>query len=1035
MSGGGLRSRGSDGARRFGTSTHGDRTGSIVPRRAGVLAAAMLIAAAGLTALQLTASPAGADTSAVASLDLCAAPAPGQMRCLGMRRTDVSQPAALAGQPSVATPAATPAGYSPADLTSAYQLNTSLGSGQTVAVVDAYDNPSAEADLAVYRAQYGLPACTTANGCFRKVNQAGASSPLPAANSGWAAEIALDVDMVSAVCPQCNILLVEAASAYTNDLGTAVDTAVALGAKFVSNSYGGGDSAGQAAHFDHPGVVITASTGDNGYGVSFPASAPTVTAVGGTRLVRSASTRGWTETAWTGAGSGCSSVFGKPAIQTLVSTGCANRAVADVSAVADPGTGVAVYHAGGWGVYGGTSASAPIVAAVYALAGTPGASDYPNSYPYQHSDSLNDVTTGSNGSCGGTALCTAKAGWDGPTGLGTPAGPAAFSASGVVGPPTRLGATLTVGSPVVPGLSTTASVTPIVPPRDEVTSISWKAGRTDCTFSAPTAADTTVSCPATATGSTTVTATVTDTLGTTKVVTMPLVFNTTGAKRNLAVSFGIAGQSGSPQSACVSASTPLRATVVDALTGGPVRGVSVGFSRQSGTALPVTLARGTTDATGVAASSLVTATAVTLTASTLAVGPFNAYPASSIAITTSVCTSGLTATVDRNAVYYGDPVTVSGTATHSSSAGPVALGGAPLQVNETVAGRVLALGRVTSAADGSYRLAVRPTLSGTVSVVLAASPSWTAASAVAGGVTVNQPATVLTASANATDVGYAAPVLVSGSLQRDAGGVLGPVTGGMVSIRSTAGTGTVSVLGSASVAANGTWKVMVAPRASGVLSAVFAGTAGQPAATAAIGSLTVGTWTPAVTLAAQASQQLAGAGNRLTGTVTRSYGGVTGPAPGVPVRIYLQTSTGASVLLSSTSTTAAGAFTVTAAPVENGTLVARVASVAGYADAASAGVPVAVTTKATVTGPAYVGTGLQFALTATVTAPRAAAVTLEGYSGGSWTALATVTSTSTGSARFPLTAGSAGTYLYRARVAGDSRGADGLSANLTVTVR
>ena len=327
-----------------------------------------------------------------------------------------------------------------------------------------------------------------------------------------------------------------------------------------------------------------------------------------------------------------------------------------------------------------------------------------------------------------------------------------------------------MGSPVVPGLSTPASVTPVLPPGDAVTSISWKSARTDCTFSAPTAADTTVSCPATASGSTTVTATLTDTLAVTKAITMPLVFTTTGAKRNLAVSFGIAGQSGSPQAACTSASTPLRAVVTDVLTGAPVRGVSVGFSRQSGTALPVTLARGTTDATGAAASSLVTATAVTLTASSTAVGMFNAYPASSIAITTSVCTPSLTAALDRSSVYYGDPVLVSGTASHASPAGAVALGGAPLQVNETVAGRVLALGRVTSAADGSYRLAVRPTLAGTVSVALAAAPSWTATGATAGTVTINQPATVLTAGGTATDVGYGAPVLVSGTLQRDAGG-------------------------------------------------------------------------------------------------------------------------------------------------------------------------------------------------------------------------------------------------------------------------
>ncbi len=987
-----------------------------------------------LTVGTLSVLPAGASTTDPATQELCGAPAPGQMQCLAVRRTDVSQPAALVSQPSVATPLATPAGYGPPELVSAYALDTTLGSGQTVAVVDAYDNPSAESELAVYRSQYGLPACTTANGCFRKVNQAGASSPMPAANAGWAGEIALDVDMVSAVCPQCNILLVEANSSYTSDLGAAVDMAVALGAKFVSNSYGGGDFGGQASHFDHPGVAITASTGDNGYGVSFPASAPTVTAVGGTRLIRSASTRGWAETAWTGAGSGCSGVFGKPAIQNLVPTGCANRAVADVSAVADPNTGVAVYH-GGWGVYGGTSASAPIVAAVYALAGTPGASDYPNTYPYQHSDSLNDVTAGSNGSCGATALCTARAGWDGPTGLGTPAGADAFSATGAVGPPTKLGATVAVDSPVVPGLSTAASVTPILPPGDALTSIRWKSARTDCTFSAASSDQTSISCPATATGSTTVTATLTDTAGATKAVTVPLVFATTGSKRDLAVTFGIAGQSGSPQAACVSATTPLRATVTDAATGTPVRGVSVGFSRQNGTALPVALARGTTDANGVASSSLLTATAVTLTASTLAVGPFNAYSGGSISVTTSVCTAGLTATADRAATYYGDPVTVSGFATHTSAGGPVALAGAPLQVTETVAGRLLVLGRVTSAADGSYQLVVKPTLSGTLAVTLPASPSWTAASASAGSLTVSQPTTELTATAGATDVGYAAPVLVSGTLQRNAGGTLSPVAGAMVSVRSTSGSGVVSTLGSATVAANGSWKATVTPRASGTLSAWFAGTAGQPAAGATAGSLTVGNWTPALTLAAQLGSQLAGAANRLTGTVSRSYGGVTGPAPGVTVRIYEQTTTGALVLLTSASTTTTGTFTATAAPVENGTLVAKLVSVAGYVDASSAGVPVAVTTKLALSAPTYVGTGLAFAVTATVTAPRAATVTLEAYNGSSWAAVATATSATTGIARFALTAGTVGAHLYRARVTGDSRGADGLSANLTVTVR
>jgi hypothetical protein len=327
-------------------------------------------------------------------------------------------------------------------------------------------------------------------------------------------------------------------------------------------------------------------------------------------------------------------------------------------------------------------------------------------------------------------------------------------------------------------------------------------------------------------------------------------------------------------------------------------------------------------------------------------------------------------------------------------------------------------------------------VSGSLAVTLAATPSWTAASAAAGTVVVSLPDTVLTAGANATDVGYAAPVVVSGTLLRAAGRGLTPVTGAMVSVRSTSTTGTVTVLGSATVASTGSWKATVTPRASGVLSAWFAGTAGQPAASATAGSLTVGTWTPTLTLAAQLGSQLAGAANRLTGTVSRSYGGVTGPATGVPVRIYLQTTTGTAVLLGTASTTATGSFTLTAAPAENGTLVARVVSVPGYYDAASASVPVAVTTKVVASGPAYVGTGLLLTLTGTVSAPRAATVALDAWNGSSWTTLGTAVSSTTGIARFSLTAGTAGTVgTYRMRVTGDARGADGVSPNLIVTVR
>ncbi|PZS18128.1 MAG: hypothetical protein DLM60_12630 [Pseudonocardiales bacterium] len=346
--------------------------------------------------------------------------------CFAIRQTDTVVPNLAAN--------ALPNGFGPADLRSAYGLTTTGSAAMTVAIVDAFDDPQAESDLATYRSTFSLPACTTANGCFRKVNQSGQASHLPRTDTGWAGEISLDLDMVSAICPDCHVLLVEANNPSTTNLGTAVNTAANLGAKFVSNSYGGPENGfennSDASYFNHPGVVITASTGDNGFGVSYPASGKGVTAVGGSSLTRDTSTRGWSETVWNGAGSGCSGSVAKPAFQVGLTTGCPNRAEADVAAVADPQTGVAVYQTfgdNGWAVYGGTSAASPIIASVYALAGNPGATDSPNSYPYAHTGALNDVTTGNNGPCG-APLCTAGVGYDGPTGLGTPQGIAAFAA-------------------------------------------------------------------------------------------------------------------------------------------------------------------------------------------------------------------------------------------------------------------------------------------------------------------------------------------------------------------------------------------------------------------------------------------------------------------------------------------------------------------------------------------------------------------------------------------------------------------------------
>jgi subtilase family serine protease len=278
--------------------------------------------------------------------------------------------------PAPSSPYANPPGngspYTPANLHVAYKLPYTTARAQKIAVVTAFNDPNAESDLTNYRAVFGLPACTTANGCFRKVNQSGKSTPLPTPNVNWAQETSLDLDMVSAICTNCTILLVEANSTNITDLGQGVNSAVVLGANEVSNSYG---SSGEInfegiycnQYFNHPYVALTVSSGDGGPGANFPAICPNVIAVGGTSLQRNGS-----ETAWSGAGGGCSKYILKPVWQTFVNTNCPYRAAVDVSAVADPQTGVYTfdsYQAGGWYQMGGTSASAPIIAATYALAG------------------------------------------------------------------------------------------------------------------------------------------------------------------------------------------------------------------------------------------------------------------------------------------------------------------------------------------------------------------------------------------------------------------------------------------------------------------------------------------------------------------------------------------------------------------------------------------------------------------------------------------------------------------------------------------
>jgi subtilase family serine protease len=366
--------------------------------------------------------------------------------CMALIRTDVKPHSAAYFRfgPPVGE------GYGPSSLQSAYNLpSTTAGAGESVAVVDAYNDPDAVSNLASYRTAWGEAACntTTEAGCLTVVNEQGAASPLPSnsGSTGWSVEESLDVDMVSAICPLCHIYLVEASTTAISDLGTGVNSAVSvLHVDFVSNSYGATDSSSDSTYdtdyYNHPGVAVTASAGDDGYGVSYPAASNDVLAVGGTKLVKASNTRGWTETVWgsssggEGTGSGCSLYEAKPVWQHgTFDSGCSMRTDNDVAADAAPGTGVAVYDSYDypshpWIEVGGTSEASPIIASVFALAGTPAAGTYPASYIYMHKTDLNDITKGSDGGpCTPGYLCKARKGYDGPTGWGTPNGTAAFT--------------------------------------------------------------------------------------------------------------------------------------------------------------------------------------------------------------------------------------------------------------------------------------------------------------------------------------------------------------------------------------------------------------------------------------------------------------------------------------------------------------------------------------------------------------------------------------------------------------------------------
>jgi subtilase family serine protease len=371
---------------------------------------------------------------------VCPPSASSKVRCLAHVLTD-SQ-----GHPLVqsAPPASA---YGPVQFHTAYNLPCTVNGGQaqaicsrprsfggqTIAIVDDYSDPNIQSDLNVYDSTYGLPACTTRNGCLTIVNDSGKASPLPSPDQGWALEISLDVETAHEICQTCKILLLETQYSLPN----AVNTAAAMGATEISNSYLWGDRSDATsldAYYNHPGVAVVASSGDSGSSApytAYPAGSPDVVAVGGTTLTLGANNAYAGESVWSGAGSGCSAYETASSWQLSLpnwsQTGCGtSRGIVDVSADADPATGAAVYDSygyGGWLQVGGTSLSAPLIAGVFALVGGVPRSVSAPSIPYAQSGTttFHDVTTGSNGSCG-TVMCNAGNGYDGPTGVGTPNG-------------------------------------------------------------------------------------------------------------------------------------------------------------------------------------------------------------------------------------------------------------------------------------------------------------------------------------------------------------------------------------------------------------------------------------------------------------------------------------------------------------------------------------------------------------------------------------------------------------------------------------
>ena len=408
------------------------------------------IAVSGLSLTSAGVSASAASKVVIKDQASCAKPAKGRVACLAIKRTLYLNGVSGKIRPQASIQPMGGIAYGANQLRKAYGVTEVGARYKVIAVVDAYHSASAYQDLVDYRAMYNLGPidnCTEQdlpgmegavitevpagkNPCFMQLDQNGrVAVNHDTQDDGWAQETALDIEMASAICPHCSILLVEAKIPTMANFDRAVAVAAEFkGVKSISNSYGGSDN----GEFKYPsfaaasakGIAVVASSGDSGYGASAPASFASVIAVGGTSLRLDARGKWDSETAWTKAGSGCSTYNRAAAWQPVFMTGCAGKMTADVAAVADPATGVAVAYDGGWYTFGGTSVAAPIIAGMYAIG--PDFGDSAGAFTLANAAKLHDITEGSNGRCDVNYWCNARVGWDGPTGLGTPIGSDAF---------------------------------------------------------------------------------------------------------------------------------------------------------------------------------------------------------------------------------------------------------------------------------------------------------------------------------------------------------------------------------------------------------------------------------------------------------------------------------------------------------------------------------------------------------------------------------------------------------------------------------